>query len=592
MEGGPSVQTAVLDRVIRVTSIADMEAYSAPVGYVFSLNAGGRSGVFDVVAGDFSAELAADTLNGIYVGLSDNATATTKIAKRRYSGYINVKWFGAKGDGITDDTDSIQSAINLASITALYVGETKELLFYDGLFMVSRITIPDGTNHLTLRGNGNGEIRANLVNPNTAEYTDDKTINIINSDYIKFFNLRISGIEGETDAESLINLYQCKHFKMIECTVDTYGGYTITPTECENLTFSLNTFNKASIWSSGSTYITIENNHFTDTLYDSIKLTSVIPSNGDASTKFSDYVTIIGNVLNGGGADAIDCFTRGQNIVISNNIIKNTVFSGIQLKTVLRDPGDGASSDLNGYNRKCIVSNNVFENVGSYGIIIKMDDIKATPTNEIENMPAWFVVSGNIIDTTTRGVYLKSVVGVKVSSNIIRNCSDKAIMISTTANNTTIVDNTIFGSATSDGIYAAGESALLLSSVIISNNHITGCDFGILATLYSGVVNANTAIACVTGIFMSSSVDTVISSNTARECTNLGFRFIRFTGCVIMGNIASNNENGMKFKASVDYDSIDGCITSNVSRGSVTLDIDDDDVSTTNFIQANNNFTL
>jgi len=112
MEGGPTVEDAVLDRVIRVTSIAAMEAYSAPVGYVFSLNAGGRSGVFDVIAGDFSTELAADTLNGIYVGLADNPTATTKVAKRQEPGIVSPLMFGAVGDGIADDTIFVQAALD------------------------------------------------------------------------------------------------------------------------------------------------------------------------------------------------------------------------------------------------------------------------------------------------------------------------------------------------------------------------------------------------------------------------------------------------------------------------------------------------
>ena len=115
MEGGPSVEDAVLDRVIRVTSVAAMEAYSAPAGYVFSLNAGGRSGTFDVVAGDFSTELAADTLNGVYVGLSDNPTATTKVLKRRFDGPTEITWFGAVGDfnGVTgtDNSPYLQAAL-------------------------------------------------------------------------------------------------------------------------------------------------------------------------------------------------------------------------------------------------------------------------------------------------------------------------------------------------------------------------------------------------------------------------------------------------------------------------------------------------
>jgi hypothetical protein len=91
-----------------------MEAYSAPVGYVFSLNAGGRSGTFDVVAGDFSAELAADTLNGVYIGQADDPTATTKVAKRRMSGQVTPDMFGAVADGVTDDYDVLFATEKLA----------------------------------------------------------------------------------------------------------------------------------------------------------------------------------------------------------------------------------------------------------------------------------------------------------------------------------------------------------------------------------------------------------------------------------------------------------------------------------------------
>jgi hypothetical protein len=92
-----------------------MEAYSAPVGYVFSLNAGGRSGTFDVVAGDFSTALAADTLNGIYVGLADNPTATTKVAKRRDCATLTPEMFGAARDGVSDDSDAFVGLLNALS---------------------------------------------------------------------------------------------------------------------------------------------------------------------------------------------------------------------------------------------------------------------------------------------------------------------------------------------------------------------------------------------------------------------------------------------------------------------------------------------
>ena len=106
----------VSNRVIRATSIAAMEAYSAPVGYVFSLNAGGRSGTFDVVAGDFSTELAADVRNGLFVGLSDDTTATTKVAKRRFEGDVWVAWFGEAADGTTNDRDAAFNAMDVQAL--------------------------------------------------------------------------------------------------------------------------------------------------------------------------------------------------------------------------------------------------------------------------------------------------------------------------------------------------------------------------------------------------------------------------------------------------------------------------------------------
>lgn len=101
--------------VISVKSIAEMKGFSVPVGTEFSLLDNNRLGSFEVVSGDFTALLTADTYNGIYVGLADDPTGSTKVAKRRYSGAVDVKWFGAIGDynGTTgtDNTPYIQAAL-------------------------------------------------------------------------------------------------------------------------------------------------------------------------------------------------------------------------------------------------------------------------------------------------------------------------------------------------------------------------------------------------------------------------------------------------------------------------------------------------
>jgi hypothetical protein len=103
--GSLASQLSVDNRVIRVSSRTDMKAYDVPAGYQFSLEEGGRSGLFVVKAGT----PAADPQEGIYVVLTNG-----NYAERLYSGALNVKWFGAIGDGAVDDTLSVQTAANFS----------------------------------------------------------------------------------------------------------------------------------------------------------------------------------------------------------------------------------------------------------------------------------------------------------------------------------------------------------------------------------------------------------------------------------------------------------------------------------------------
>ena len=174
MEYGPTVETAVttnakdiLDRVIRATSIAEIETYSAPVGYVFSLNAGGRSGVFDVIAGDFSAELAADTLNGIYVGLADDPTATDKVAMRRN---INLG-LTPEMFGITSSDANSSAGLNTFFSTV----PENQLCALDNTYTVSeQIKIEQ-----SVRVIGKGKIKCDVFNKGTgAGFADEPLVYI------------------------------------------------------------------------------------------------------------------------------------------------------------------------------------------------------------------------------------------------------------------------------------------------------------------------------------------------------------------------------------------------------------------------------
>ena len=120
-----TVPNAISEIVLRAESISEIQASSASVGNVFSLNAGGRSGIFDVVSGNFSSELSADTQNGLYIALADDPSATSKVARRRYSGPVNIEWFGAVGDNSTNNTTAIQAALDNASFIFVPEGKFK-----------------------------------------------------------------------------------------------------------------------------------------------------------------------------------------------------------------------------------------------------------------------------------------------------------------------------------------------------------------------------------------------------------------------------------------------------------------------------------
>lgn len=74
----------------------------------------GREGIFEWTSGDFSTLITADTLEGVYIK-ADAIASTAGAWVRRYDGPLRVEWFGAVGDGATDDAPTINAAIRLSS---------------------------------------------------------------------------------------------------------------------------------------------------------------------------------------------------------------------------------------------------------------------------------------------------------------------------------------------------------------------------------------------------------------------------------------------------------------------------------------------
>lgn len=69
----------------------------------------------------------------------------TKYYKRQYTGLVNVKWFGAIGDGLTDDSAAVQSSIEA------FRGVGASILFPEGTFMIKDVQVPKGISLVSLQ---------------------------------------------------------------------------------------------------------------------------------------------------------------------------------------------------------------------------------------------------------------------------------------------------------------------------------------------------------------------------------------------------------------------------------------------------------
>ncbi|WP_202916114.1 glycosyl hydrolase family 28-related protein [Paenibacillus mesophilus] len=141
----PSVSSAVYgdpehpltgDCVLSVT-IAELRAEQSPeAGRLYYVTDPGREGPFMYDA--------ADTVTPDNTGTVLVSAAGARF-KRRYDGNMHAGWFGAKGDGVTDDTLAVRAALAAA--------RGKTLFFPPGVFkLTDTITVPRNT---FVRGSGN-----------------------------------------------------------------------------------------------------------------------------------------------------------------------------------------------------------------------------------------------------------------------------------------------------------------------------------------------------------------------------------------------------------------------------------------------------
>ena len=126
------------------------------------LREAGREGMFVWNGSNLSANVATDPGQGFYVAGGGDATGASGAWVRKYSGGVNVRWFGAAGDGTTNDGAAFATALACLKSQSLntagggfYKGSAK-LFIPAGHYYLGTTSLDVG-HTLIIEGEGSGQ---------------------------------------------------------------------------------------------------------------------------------------------------------------------------------------------------------------------------------------------------------------------------------------------------------------------------------------------------------------------------------------------------------------------------------------------------
>lgn len=493
--------TALLPR-LSVASAAHLAAlpFAAAGGVFVESRSGDRgdgyAGVFEWVTGNQSANVATDTAQGIWVAPSATPNGSLGAWRRVFSGPADLRWFGAKGDGVNDDAVAIRASRLPGLIVGLY-----------GLSFTIKTPIPTASNwHLQgpgklklastfpagvaiqLAGSGfslrdfevdgsaildsgrvvsairtlSSTLNAVVEGLYVHDFTFDG-INLAQNTHYTHTNPRIVGNRVERVGWTGIAIEACRQAGWIEHNHVVSTGYHAYATlmGCENVMVRGNYASKAvpppviysgpgSVGGEGgflfvrdpsSKRLTITSNVFEDNRnsnQDGIGL-------GENGTEHGSWV-VSNNIVRHAGLFGID---PGSNCICTGNIIEECAQTGIFL-----------GLDLAGVLRNVVVSGNVIQNAGTtagqYGISIGAN-LHGNPF-DIDNV----TITGNVVVDTRETKLTAFGLGINTGAN-------------TTINGLRVKDNDFFNVGT-QSILIYGGGIPLGSDYEASGNRTLGGD--------------------------------------------------------------------------------------------------------------------
>ncbi len=414
---------------------------------------------------------------GTFTTISSNSNANLRTTKGNLNLTVNVKDYGAVGDGSTDDTSAINSAI-----TALVSHGT--LFFPSGKYRITAgVTAFSSLSYITITGTGaeiyndSGSTGANTFVVNTTCTHFD----IYGLRFTGTASVRGSGIHirmGANNSSIHDNYFQgCSDFAVL---ISANSGGWLTGASFTNNIVEGSLGDGVHVGLAVD--VVIANNRFESTGDDSIGVVA------DDTTYVPQRVSITGNLIYNAGTTSGSGIriAEGIDITCNDNSVYTSKESAIRVTRYL--------STTNFNTRIHIVGNKVYNAVTSAG-----------PRGAIwvEYADQVSIMSNQVIDPGNgAGIAFLDCNDITIKGNFLRKCPSRSIATddSTTANVRTswtqvyITDNDIDWTVANEAIYVVPASGITLTNLMITGNtaHIVGGNWIYYARTTTGRVGNNT----------------------------------------------------------------------------------------------------
>jgi parallel beta-helix repeat protein len=489
-------------------------------------NPGSDSGVWGSILNDFlSVEHNSDGT------LKAGGSLAAKVAKSEL--VFNVKDYGAKGDGSTNDTSAIQATISAAGGAIVF--------FPPGTYMTTGITINGGSD-FTLSGAGPASIIKIVAN----------------------------------DSSNVIRIENSSRFSVLDLTLDCNRANNTLGTD-EDLQCGIHIVSSSAFLLRG---LRLLNSHMsgirtglfttdaggcTDGLITNCYVNLGVTADQGIGIWHSQRISVTNCTVQQGGWGGI-VLTRSDNCTVSGNVCYNNnyVISG----------GGGHGIALEGARWSAVTGNTCYSNEVN-GIHLEVDP--QTSARYVEGC----TVTGNVTHGNVHGIFLGKTTSNIVADNIAYNNTQAGILI---AEDTT--DCTLEGNVCKDndeqGIWLKGNDCHIHNNDVENNANqgivvqlaarasITGnqCKDNSLGGIEAKgasdlAISGNVLTGNAQGIIVqpdgaTKSQRASITGNTCNANNNEGIILVSATGATITGNILTNNAGGGLDLRGVQYSSIAG----------------------------------